>query len=193
MDIATLENDDLILWQEFCQGNELSFEILIHRYYSRLYRYGTRIWPDDAIVRDCLQELFTDVWVRKEQLLNVTSVNYYLISAVRKRLLFEKRKQKPFHYLDSWDESEMFICEFNVESDLISQEEKKQKATRLNILINTLSSRQKEVIYLRFFNELDHDQIAELMGLTRQSVYNLLYETIRRLRNMWLVLLFLSF
>lgn len=193
MDKSVLSNNDLILWQEFCQGKEASFEQLVRRYYPKMYRYGTRIWPDDPIVRDCIQEIFTDLWMRKEQLMNVTSVNFYLISATRNRLYFEKRKKRSMVDLADWAESDVFINEFTIESDLIIKEDQKQQLARLNSLLNALPSRQREVIHLRFFIELEHEQIAELMGLNKQSVYNLLHETIRRLRNMWFLLLFLIF
>jgi RNA polymerase sigma factor (sigma-70 family) len=91
--------------------------------------------------------------------------------------------------IEDWSEAEVFISEFSIETELILQEDQKQKVLRLNTLINALSARQREVIHLRFFDELDHDQIADMMGLNRQSVYNLLHETIRRLRNMWLIIL----
>jgi len=193
MDKSVLNSSELVLWQEFCQGNESSFEEIVRRYYPKLYRYGTRIWPDDMVVRDCLQDIFTDLWFRKEQLTEIASVNYYLISAVRNRLYFEKRKLKQTVDIEDWSEAEVFVCEFSIEADLILQEDQKQKTLRLNTLLNALSARQKEVIHLRFFNELDHDQIADLMGLNRQSVYNLLHETIRRLRNMWFILMVLNF
>lgn len=193
MDKSVLNSSELVLWQEFCQGNESSFEEIVSRYYPKLYRYGTRIWPDDTVVRDCLQDIFTDLWFRKEQLTEIASVNYYLISAVRNRLYFEKRKLKQTVDIEDWSEAEVFVCEFSIEADLILQEDQKQKTLRLNTLLNALSARQKEVIHLRFFNELDHDQIADLMGLNRQSVYNLLHETIRRLRNMWFILMILNF
>lgn len=126
---------------------------------------------------------------RKEELAQITSVNSYLIGAVRNRLHFERRKLKLNVDIEDWSEAEVFISEFSIETELILQEDQKQKVLRLNTLINALSARQREVIHLRFFDELDHDQIADMMGLNRQSVYNLLHETIRRLRNMWFIIL----
>lgn len=189
MNKSVLNGSEDILWHEFCKGDEASFEEIVRRYYPKLYRYATRVWPDDAVVRDCLQEIFADLWFRKEELAQITSVNYYLIGAVRNRLHFERRKLKLNVDIEDWSEAEVFISEFSIETELILQEDQKQKVLRLNTLINALSARQREVIHLRFFDELDHDQIADMMGLNRQSVYNLLHETIRRLRNMWFIIL----
>ena len=53
--------------------------------------------------------------------------------------------------------------------------------------LDKLSKRQQEVIYLKFYQHLDHAQIAELMNISRQSVYNLLHESILKLRSLWQV------
>ena len=42
-----------------------------------------------------------------------------------------------------------------------------------------------EIIYLKYYQYLDHGQIAELMNISRQSVYNLLHEAIHKLRGLW--------
>jgi RNA polymerase sigma factor (sigma-70 family) len=46
-----------------------------------------------------------------------------------------------------------------------------------------LAKRQQEVIYLRFYVDADIDEIAEIMGLNRQSVYNLLHEGLKKLKK----------
>lgn len=43
----------------------------------------------------------------------------------------------------------------------------------------------RALIYLRFYQQLDHDDIAEIMDLSRQSVANLLHRTLRNLRERW--------
>jgi RNA polymerase sigma factor (sigma-70 family) len=49
--------------------------------------------------------------------------------------------------------------------------------------LSGLSKRQQEVIYLRFYVDADIDEIAEIMGLNRQSVYNLLHEGLKKLKK----------
>jgi RNA polymerase sigma factor (sigma-70 family) len=51
--------------------------------------------------------------------------------------------------------------------------------------ISFLSKKQQEIIYLKYYQHLDYAQIADLMSISRQSVYNLLHETIQKLRNVW--------
>jgi RNA polymerase sigma factor (sigma-70 family) len=51
--------------------------------------------------------------------------------------------------------------------------------------LNQLPDRQKEVIYLIYYHQLDHSEVAELMNINRQSVYNLLSESIRKIKEFW--------
>ena len=61
----------------------------------------------------------------------------------------------------------------------ISQENQ-QKITQA---LNQLSKRQKEAIYLKFYTEMDYQQIAEIMQLNYQSVRNLVHASLKKLRQ----------
>lgn len=185
--------DEGLLWQLFCDSDESAFEEIMSHYYRPLFRYGSRIWPDENVVRDCLQEVFADLWVRRAGLKNVKSVNFYLIKAVRNHLLFEKRKQRSAAFLGEWREGDGFVSEFTIETELIREEEARFRSAKLESVLNALPARQKEVIHLKFFEDLSPDQIAEMMGLNRQSVYNLLHETLRKLRGLWIFILTFAF
>ncbi|WP_255772857.1 RNA polymerase sigma factor [Tellurirhabdus bombi] len=185
--------DDPVLWQLLCEGDQRAFEQIMKRYYRALFRYGTRIWPDEDIVRDCLQEIFADIWVRRAALRNVQSVNFYLIKAVRNRLLYQKRQQKTVSFSTELTNDQLFVSEFTIEKYLIAEEEARQQAAKLETMLNALPPRQKEIIHLRFFQNLSPDEIADLMSLNRQSVYNLLHETLRKLRHLWGLVFLLSY
>ncbi len=187
--MTAAKTEDITLWQKLCDGNVAAFEQIMNGYYRQLFRYGIRILPDEEIVRDCLQDVFIDIWIRRPALQSVNSVNFYLIKAVRNRLLLARRKDRSVAFPDNWTEKAAFISEITIESELILEEEQRLHATKLETLLNSLPPRQKEIIHLKFFEELSSDEIAEIMSLNRQSVYNLLHETLRKLRSLWLVTL----
>ncbi len=60
---------------------------------------------------------------------------------------------------------------------------------RLKSNIEKLTKRQREVIYLRFYQELDYDEIAGIMEINYHSVVNLIYEALRMLRKNWFLAL----
>ncbi|GAB2775582.1 sigma-70 family RNA polymerase sigma factor [Rhabdobacter roseus] len=186
------QTDDLTLWRLLCEGDEDAFEQIMGRYYRTLFRYGVRIWADEDRVRDSIQEIFLDIWARRALLKQVRSVHFYLIKALRNRLLYERRQQKTVNLSADWPEGEAFVSELTIEHDLINTEEVRLRAQKLETLLNSLPPRQREIIHLRFFQDLTHDEIAEIMALNRQSVYNLLHETLRKLRGLWGVLLLIG-
>jgi RNA polymerase sigma factor (sigma-70 family) len=85
-----------------------------------------------------------------------------------------------------------FLQEFSVEKLIIDKQMSEEQSAILRKTLAQLSKRQHELIYLKFYQHLDHAQIAGLMNLSRQSVYNLLHETIQKLRSLWQKELFSS-
>ena len=78
----------------------------------------------------------------------------------------------------------------SVEEKLIETEDETSQKHTVAHLLNTLSPRQREIIYYRFFEGLDYSAICELMGLNYQSAYNLLQRSLSRLREMYGILPF---
>jgi RNA polymerase sigma factor (sigma-70 family) len=74
--------------------------------------------------------------------------------------------------------------EFSLEQVIIEKQISEERAQKLKKILPELSRKQNEIVYLKYYQHLDHAQIAELMNLSRQSVYNLLHETLQRLRNL---------
>ncbi len=78
-----------------------------------------------------------------------------------------------------------FLYEFSIEKITLEKQISEEKGLKLRKTLSLLSKRQKEIIYLKYYQHLDHGQIAELMNINRQSVYNLLHEAIQKLRSLW--------
>ncbi len=72
----------------------------------------------------------------------------------------------------------------SAENKIIIEEELSELAAKMRQVLAGLSKRQQEVIYLRFYMDADIDEIAEIMSLHRQSVYNLLHDALKRLRRL---------
>ena len=80
--------------------------------------------------------------------------------------------------------------DLSVEEKLIETEDETSQKHTVAHLLNTLSPRQREIIYYRFFEGLDYSAICELIGLNYQSAYNLLQRSLSRLREMYGILPF---
>lgn len=175
--------DDVLLWQRFRSGDSVSFDQLVQAYYQTLFRYGIRFENDEEYIKDCIQDVFVELWQRRQTVRETEFVKFYLLKSLRRRIF--RGKAKWGTHWESVQENYLFEVEFSIESQMIVQEVALDQVRQLEILMNQLSKRQKEVIFLKFYQGLTHEQIAEVMVLNRQSVYNILHEALQKLRNAW--------
>ncbi len=94
-------------------------------------------------------------------------------------------RTKPTVQLHDADGSYPFLIEFSIEKVLSDQQGQKENVLRLQKVIQQLSAKQKEIIHLKFYEQLDNGQISGLMSISHQSVYNLLHEGIKKIRQIW--------
>jgi RNA polymerase sigma factor (sigma-70 family) len=178
--------------QRLQQNDEQALAAIMKKYYTALYNYGARFTNDDALIKDCIQEVFISLWQRRENAAAILSPRYYLLRAVKNKVLKSlHQNNNKTGFIGSEDEYD-FLQEFSVEKLIIDKQMSEDQATELRRTLSQLSKRQHELIYLKFYQHLDHAQIAGLMNLSRQSVYNLLHETIQKLRSLWQKELFSS-
>ncbi|RAJ93134.1 RNA polymerase sigma-70 factor (ECF subfamily) [Larkinella arboricola] len=172
------------LWNRFRQNDEKAFDELAKRRYRLLFNYATRFTKDSELIKDCIQDLFLELWYRRARLTDTTYVTVYLISALRNNLL---RKLKVNNRLDDSADiatsCERFTDNLTVETILISSESMSQKEREIRNAINRLPRRQQEVIFLKFYEGLSNDEIARIMEIERQTVANFLYRAISQLKN----------
>jgi RNA polymerase sigma factor (sigma-70 family) len=176
--------DDSILWSNLKKGDEKAFSILFKKHYSQLVRYGNSFLPFPEKVQDCVQDVFTDIWIYRHKLNDAVVVKAYLLSCVRKRISRSQERDRVFRLSTSVD-SIKFLFDFSIEHHLIADEITADKVKRLNQLINDLPSRQKEALYLRYNQELTVDQIANMLDINYQSANNLLHRALLCLRKDW--------
>ena len=154
---------------------------LMRLYYDDLHNYGARFTPDNSLIKDCIQEVFISLWQRREIADTILSPKYYLLRAVKNKILKSLHKSNnPAFRNNEYD----FSYEFSIEQIIIEKQVNEEKVQKLRKTLELLSKKQKEIVYLKYYQHLDHAQIAELMNLNRQSVYNLLHETLHKLRSL---------
>lgn len=175
---------DETLWLRLRMDDKAAFSTLFERYYHLLVRYGKSLTAQTERVADCVQDVFVDVWLYRHSLHEAAVVKAYLLASVRKRVARLYERDTIFNQVASLDNVE-FSLDFSIEEQLIADEETATKVSRLNQLLNTLPARQKEALYLRFYQGLSIDQIAEILDINNQSVSNLLQRAMMHLRKEW--------
>jgi len=175
-------SSDIALWNQLRSGDEEAFSSLFERYYSTLVNYGKTLMTGEDRVKDCVQDVFVDIWSYRYKLNEAIVVKAYLLSSVRKRIARLHNREHIFSNIKNIDSSD-FLFDFSIEDRLIADETTAKKVEQLNKSINQLSDRQKEAIYLRYHHGLTVDQVADVLNLNYQSTKNLLHRAILKLRK----------
>lgn len=174
------------LWIAFKKGDRDAFSSLATIFYEALYNYGTKLIGDHTLVEDCIQDLFLDLWRRKDYIGETEHVKFYLLKALRRKIYLEqKNKNKRVDHRVVLENNLDFIGEFSIETAIIRSETNEFHLKKLKQTLSALSKRQREVIYLKFYQEMDYEQIARMMSINYQSVRNLIHTAIRDLQNAW--------
>ncbi len=158
-------SDDYQLWQAFKAGSEPAFDHLYEGYFSALYGYGTRLCGDRELVKDCIQTLFVELWHHRAQLANVRSIKYYLYRCLRRKIIRVSTQDRRLVRTEDVAESYPFEVAFSHELLLVTDQLNQENQRKLLRAFGLLTQRQKEAVYLRFYENASYEEIAAVMSL----------------------------
>ncbi|MBA4054304.1 MAG: hypothetical protein C0490_06300 [Marivirga sp.] len=175
--------DDTHLWQNVKKDNVLAFSILYKKYTQRLYNYGMHNCHDRDLVMDSLQELFASIWTKRKNLSVVHSVSAYLFKSFRRLLMKKLTWRKRFMLSLEPKHESCFDIVLPADQLIENDEMLLQQRENIKRCIKGLSKRQREAIFLKFYNDLNYSDIASIMDLQVDSVYNIISKAIESLRQ----------
>lgn len=174
---------DEALWVEFKLKSQEAYRELYDRFFDLLFRYGRKITPDRALVKDTIQDLFVELWKNRETLGTPASPRHYLLKALRGKLARSIRQGHRVLYLQDLTGEYYREIVDSYETELVRLQLSEEQKQSLVEAIQQLTNRQREVIFLRFYQNLSYEEIAGIMGIGTDSLYNLVSKAIDRLRG----------
>ena len=174
--------DEASLWNAFQQGDLRAFELIYQVHAAALLSYGKWLTADHDLARDLVQDIFVDIWTRRQTLRDLHTIRYYLFRIMRNRLARLPRMNVPA-FADEQHPAHDDLLSPPVEWLMIQQEATRQQGTKLQQAIAQLPDRQREAILLAFYDEFTNDEIAGIMGINSQSVVNHLNRALGTLRG----------
>ncbi|MFA5330696.1 MAG: RNA polymerase sigma-70 factor [Prolixibacteraceae bacterium] len=159
---AMTRPNEQILSSEIRNGKEEAFNQAFDLYYSRMCFFADKLLHDFDLSRSLVQQVFVDLWIKREKLL-VSSLQSYLYQSVRNSALdVLKHKKVESRYLSSLE-----LNEPNEMNDLIEEAE---LIDRINRAIQKLPERCREVFVMCRFEELKYAEIAEKLNISVKTV-----------------------
>ncbi|MBD0832471.1 RNA polymerase sigma factor [Aestuariibaculum sediminum] len=167
------------------KGDRYAFNLIFDEHAPYLINYGRTFTTNWELVDDCIQELFVRIWLLRETLKETDNIRFYLISAFRRELYRQLKEHSK--------RSKLFSrCDFEVSEDLLNLtnsgvlKPSNSKIKALNSSYQKLTPRQREIIYLKFYNELSINEIAEVLKMNKKAVYNALSKSMIKFRKVFM-------
>jgi len=175
--------NEVEIWDQFRSGDQKAFATLYSHFVQPLYTYCMGITSDKDLIKDCLHDLFVEIWKNHASLGPTTSVKFYLMASIKRKIVRQLETQlKNLNHHDSYQYQFMEDLP-SPERQLIMVEEENISHVSMYKSLSKLSKRQREAITLKYFENLDTDQISEQMNINPQSVYNLLFGALRVMKD----------
>lgn len=173
--------NDEKLWSSLIEGSEVAFDQLYTKYFNKLFVYSAHICADQELVKDCIQELFVELWRKRNTLSKVKFVRSYLYKSLRRKVVKNTKNKSKFYSSQHINDNLHIV--YSRERELIENQTLVQNKKLLNKAFNTLTDRQKEIVLLKYYHGLSYDEISSIMSMQQvKSARTLLYRALDVLR-----------
>jgi RNA polymerase sigma factor (sigma-70 family) len=184
-------DSELKLWKDIQSGNKVAFSHLYENYFDHLFSYGKKINYDVGLIEDCIQDVFVDMWKYKSNINIKNSLKFYLFRSLKNKMLHGLKRQGKIQYCDENEQEYLLVDRsLSVQEQLIAAQSEAQTNKMLECYVASLTKRQKEAVYLKFYQELTYDEISEIMGVSVNAAYNIISKAIANLRSKFTIVSF---
>ena len=172
---------DQLIWKGIKSGDSEAFFLVYDQYVDILINSGSYYSSDKEFVKNCIHDLFLDLYKYRKNLSENDNIKLYLIKSLKRKIFKEIRKNSTLKLVDDFDnpsaESE------NAEELLISKEREDGIEKVIRFAMSQLPEKQREAVQLKFILELSYEEIAILMDISIESVRTNIYRAIKTLRE----------
>jgi len=175
-------NEDDNLWGRFKKGNDHAFYLLYDQYADNLYKYGCHFSKDKDFIKDCIHDLFLELYRYRERLSETDNVQFYLFRSLRRIINKKRIKLIPVAY-DEMSSSPNNMQDLSCEDSIIASETEAENRGILIEAMKTLSKRQHEALSLKFEYNQPYHKIAEIMDISVESARTMIYRALKELRK----------
>ena len=175
-------NSTETLFASFQAGNMAAFSQLYDLYIIILFYYGLKLTLDKELLKDCIHDVFVKLYTKKDELGTIDNLKSYMFISLKNKLCDELRKR--MYMSDTAIEEVDMLAPTDVENDYAEKEQRKNEFFLIKRLLNQLSPRQREALTLYYIEEKKYEDICEIMNMNYQSVRNLMYRGLTKLRDL---------
>jgi RNA polymerase sigma factor (sigma-70 family) len=162
-----------------------ALDAIYFRYVDDLFDYGMKIVKNGSIVEDTIQDIFVDLWDKRDTLDSIEYLKTYLLVALKRRLLRKVERLRKSSSFDSVDEicANQFHLQLVVEPEIYKELEQNDNKRKIQTALDKLTPRQREVIFLKYYQYLSYSEISDILEIEIKAVYKLMARALEALKE----------
>lgn len=157
-------------------GDAIAFKEIFKRYWSKLYIYSFNILNEKDLCEDIVQEVFTDLWFRREEI-QIGDLRSFLYQSVRNQIFKQFRRSK--YKTDLLNQLSIFLDE----KGIVEEFEIKELNEKINYTVSKLPEQRRMIFQLSRKEELSNKEISEKLNISLQTVKNQITKALKFLRK----------
>lgn len=169
-------SSDIHIFHQIKNGNVAAFSILFNNYYTQLCFFCSRYLVDMDLSRSLVQQVFVDLWVKREKLSVEFSIKSYLFQAVKNRAIDQLRQNKNNIQISDAT-SELAQIPFH---NIVEEAELND---RINKSINQLPEKCREIFLMSRYDGLKYKEIASKLNISVKTVEMQIGIALKKLRD----------
>ncbi len=174
--VEMISFEDTELMDRLRAGDDLALKVIYKKYWNQLYKSAFNMLQDQQACEDIIQDLFINLWNKREQIEIKASLKSYLFASVRYEVYRQVR-----HGSVREDIFENIQDRLQTPSEYGSIEHR-ELLSYVNSIVNNLSEKCKVVYKLSREEQLSHKEIASKLDISPKTVENHLNKALRQLR-----------
>jgi RNA polymerase sigma factor (sigma-70 family) len=170
-----------LVWLKFTTGDHNSFEEIYTEFVDPLFAYGSKITTDRELLKDCIQDLFIDLYKYRPKLKNPELLEFYLYKSLKRSII--KRLQKDKHLQGFNQDFNSFQLIFSSENEGFKDDLYDDYLEPLQQALKTLDDKKRELLFLKFNSSLSYNEIGDLLKIKPETAKKQVYRIVQYLRD----------
>ena len=176
--IVVLVENEKDLLQDVAAGNELAFRKLFQGYWKKVYAVSVDFTKSEPLAEEIVQDVFLKIWLKREGLVSVLKFDDYLFTVARNHIYNTLRKKTAEQSFLKHLENHFLENSYFPEKDIHFKETR----DLVNKAVELLPAQQRMVFTLSRNEGLDHNQIAEKLGISKLTVKSHMTRALQSIR-----------
>jgi len=170
---------DKSLIEAVAAGDHGAMRVLYNRHHVRVFRFATRLVGDATSAEDVVSEAFIEVWRQAGRFEGRSSVSTWILSIARFKALSVRRRRQDVELDEKLAET---VADQSSSPEEIVLE--MDRAAQLRECLGQLSSDHREILDLVYYHDKTIDEVAEIIGVPKNTVKTRMFYARRRLGQM---------